>query len=192
MKTEIITINNKLYTRIIRPADHDWIKEQLETMDTPIKAGFFTEEGLYRIGNLLNCETSSHYYRGQVREPYCWSGTSSNWHFFMVHKDLVTHTITTLPALPRYPTDKDADLIIRYFLEGIQVYGNYNWKPDLRGDEVKEQDNSLLSVAFESRTLKSYIRGLEMLDSIIDSSGESFEITHCTDKEGNKVEVAIV
>jgi hypothetical protein len=78
-------------------------------------------------------------------------------------KDIIS-TITILPPLPRNPTEKDIPLLYRYMVEGIYPR-----------DKLSTGDSPHLS-------------GLILIAATIDCY--KIEITHCTDSDGNIVEVA--
>lgn len=83
------------------------------------------------------------------------------------------HIATALPALPRHPKPEDAALLYRYMAEGIEVI--YRW---VRDPEMKSAWTPICASD-----------GMEYLDGM--HVTEATEFMRATDKDGNKIEVAI-
>lgn len=86
----------------------------------------------------------------------------------------ITHTIAILPPLPRRPKPEDATLLYRYCSEGINVCGKYlSWYDD---DECSFGRDFII----KEGPIVSFLGG----DLVR-------EITHATDTNGNRIEIAI-
>ena len=81
------------------------------------------------------------------------------------------HIATALPALPKHPKPEDAALLYRYMAEGITPY----LREDSRGGEFYAMWGGDFSFWWYG----------EM------EAARNPEITHATDKDGNKISVAI-
>ena len=91
----------------------------------------------------------------------------------------IIHLATILPPLPRNPKAEDAALVARYMSEGLFVYGNLS----AYGNDALLLDRCGLFAK------NRYGQELQITDR---EQPFLFEITHCLDTQGNRVEVPIV
>lgn len=149
MKTEIITINDKQYTRITQPANHEWIKEQLE-MGEPVNLE--NEYGIFSAATIATLASDGKEFYAGFDELA--DRTYSD-------KEKVQSIVTTLPALPRYPKAEDMLLVHRYEAEGLNIMGRF--KHDA---EWIENEGVCCGVA-------------EEITHAVDSEGNRIEVAIC-------------
>lgn len=108
----------------------------------------------------------------QCRYKKC---TGLNGGFVLVFEqdaDAEGYIAIALPALPRHPKPEDAQLLYRYMAEGVVPCGGW-----LRTQKY-------------FREIKCKSVSFALMDAIVRNVSK-IVITHATDKDGNRVEVAI-
>lgn len=164
MKTEIITINDKQYTRIYKPINFTWLDNQIQ-MGNPVVLQYRnrnTTQWVIEpcIGRYEHC-----YICYEQGGDECW-----------LDAEEIMYTITTLPALPRYPKAEDAALLYRYMSEGLMPMS------DLLYQEY--EDAHMWDKVFILHSYMEFVYG-----SKIDDENA---ISCCINEAGERVEVAIL
>lgn len=108
---------------------------------------------------------------------------SSAWNWAATSAGLVLGTsevyATALPPLPRYPKPEDAKLLYRYMAEGLEPMAKC----------ITNERNFLGMYG----GMCHYLYGIEILSELElgEPNVRDIEIAHCTNEQGEKVEVAI-
>jgi len=162
MKTEIITINGRNYTRIVKDADLEWIKGELKKGNPVVVALENLDD--YRILKEWNGKLELYY--------------SSDENIFFDKN--ITHTIHTLDPLPRYPTANDAALLYEYASHGLfAVFHNELF------------NSNKYFIGFNRHTTQCWMVNNQSGDNSEWKTKDGLEITHCINQAGEKCEVAI-
>lgn len=155
MKTHIETINGKECTVIKKPFDAEWVKGKL-TIKQCVQLGY-----KYHSNIFYAISYKDDYFEGiKDGQAFSHSVLASNFE----------HTITILPALPKYPAAQDAGLLYQYASEGLFAVINYK--------TAHEGHWSWGSIGCGESWLKK--------DEL------NMSTTHCIDADGNRHDIAII
>jgi hypothetical protein len=201
MKTQIKhTADGTPYTEIQKPFDAEWVKEQLRG-GNPVLCAVETNVGervvlvhAYTCGDtpLFAALSDEH-----ENEPTT-GGYSSHIMNYIRCSDFLGIVIN-LPALPKHPENKDINLILQYWANGLIPHGDFKMLRVFYDEERNLLPKSLwkykvfkdLMVAVNPFEIGRYVDLYAEIESL-EAEGEKITITHCEDSQGNKHEVAII